>query len=164
MSKTIELELNTESIKKAIKELTEYSNSLEEKAQRLAVELAEIGKPVVESHYSMGSAEGNRDFVVTVEPRKRGCVLSAKGNDVCFLEFGTGVMATDNFVGPDATGLPPIYPGSWSETHARQFVTKGFWYYNRTKYYGTSPKMGMFYAKQEMKRNIERKAKEVFSK
>lgn len=159
---TINLELSKSGIQKAIKDLQNYSNSIDEKMQTLATELCKVGVPVVIVHYVDGFTEGNSDCNIEIEPTEHGCVLRARGNDVCFLEFGGGVT-TAIYDGEGQEGLPPVYPGSWSESEGTgQFAEKGFWFYGGKKYDGIEAKLGLYYASIEMRNRAVETARRVF--
>lgn len=91
----------------------------------LCKQLAEEGQLVVEEAYSTVASPGNSDWSTRVETGDNSASLIAEGDDVGFLEFGTGLQVqTDEF----GKVVPfPVYPGSWSETHEKQFSSKGFW-------------------------------------
>lgn len=74
-----------------------------------------------------------------------GFTISADGEDVCFIEFGAGDYA-DSTHGL-ASNVPfTVKPGSWSDTHSRQYTLKGFWWYKKQKYYYVMPHYGMLQA------------------
>lgn len=87
--------------------------------------LAEEGKTAVEEAYSTAASPGNEDWVVSVSSDENSARLTAEGEDVMFLEFGSGLQTqTDTFA---ETVDFPVRPGSWSETHEKQFTSKGYW-------------------------------------
>ena len=94
---------------------------------------------------------------------ENGYKISAEGEDVLFIEFGTG----------DRAGvLSPLYdevpadarPGSWSETHAQQYSTQGFWYFGGKRYEFTEPHPAFYDAYQAMVEALPQIAQEVFGK
>lgn len=64
------------------------------------------------------------------------------------------------------TAPVPVYPGSWSESHANTYAqwkatgapAKGDGSYR----YEQAPRSGMFWAMEAMRNNVEKVAKEVF--
>lgn len=87
--------------------------------------LAEEGKAAVDEAYSQVASPGNDDWMTTVTSDENSATLTAVGDDVGFLEFGSGLQVqTDDFA---EVADFPVYPGSWSETHEKQFVSKGYW-------------------------------------
>lgn len=156
--------LDKASIDKAIRQIEEYRDSLDTKLIRLAKGLCLIGLDVVRVRYAMGVSEGNKNVDYEVIPTETGCKLSAYGKDVCFLEFGAGA-STSAYEGEGQEGLPPIYPGSWSETEGKGiYAEKGYWYYNGEKLEGLTPKLGMQKASETMQRKAIEEAKKVFGK
>lgn len=159
------MELSHNGIVAARRMLLDYENSLQNKLNILAERLASIGVRVASTYYNAGMEEGkNYDYDVTIEPTERGCKLVANGEDVCFLEFGAGV-STRSWQGEGQEGLPPIYPGSWSETEGvGQFVNKGYWIYGNELYKGIEPTMGMYHASKQMLTDCIEEARKVFEK
>ena len=122
----------------------------------IAKRLCEVGEPIIRATH------GNHARVWT-EPTENGYKISAEGEDVLFIEFGTG----------DRAGvLSPLYdevpadarPGSWSETHAQQYSTQGFWYFGGKRYEFTEPHPAFYDAYQAMVEALPQIAQEVFGK
>ena len=152
------------SIDNAIKQIENYRDSLDTKLQRLAKSLCLIGVEVVKVRFAMGVSEGNKNVDYEIVPTDTGCKLIAFGKDVCFLEFGAGAY-TSAYEGEGQEGLPPIYPGSWSETEGKGiYIEKGYWYYNGQKLEGLTPKLGMQKANKTMQQKAIEEAKKVFGK
>lgn len=150
-------------LRKAADELRKTADDMERKGVEICKRLAEIGLRVASINYAVGSMDGNDDVEVTIEPIEHGYKIMANGEDVYFLEFGTGVAA--GFGYDTSTINPPvdISPGSWSKTHKRLFSEKGYWYYNGRKYDMTTPRMGMYHAAKEIEQNLKRIAEEVLN-
>ena len=82
------------------------------------------------------------------------------GKDVYFIEFGTG-----NFTYRHGEEVSvPVYPGSYSEKHARQFSQYHFWWYGGQQYEGTPAYRPLLFAGQAIQQAVPRIAKEVFEK
>ena len=163
----INIDLNDfSSIGKAIKQLEDYRDSLDEKLKRVARELSEIGVPIVLVAYNNGTFEGNSDYDVRVENTENGCKLVAEGQDVCFLEFGAGTTTT-SYEGEGQEGLPPIYPGSWSREGGGalggMFDLYGYWIWNGERYVNLEPTLGLYKASEEMQRRAVEITKKVFA-
>lgn len=93
--------------------------------QQICQALAEEGKEEVDSAYSSASSPGNTAWNTEIREIPNGASLIAYGDDVPFLEFGTGITTTpDEFA---SVVDYPVAPGTWSETHEKQFSTKGYW-------------------------------------
>lgn len=153
---------NERSIDSAIKELIGIEKSLDMKLKELCRRLVEeVGKPIVEAYYSAARLEGNEDYSIDTYPLSNGYALRAEGEQVFFIEFGTGNYA-GSIPNDFDTGEIPIYPASWSETHGKQYSEKGYWMYYGVKFVGTVPMAGMQYAKEAIIRKIPELAEEIF--
>ncbi len=163
--KTIELDpLDVKSINRAIKELEAHEVWRKQKITEYIGRLCELGRDVAQQTYG-GLVE------VTVTPDGRGII--AMGDQVVFLEFGTGTQTTDH---PELSGTLSIeiMPGSWSESPEGKHTWstwlaggnfKGRWLQRRFgEYpYNTTPKPGLWEAYKAIQANQERIAKEVFN-
>lgn len=155
--KTLEIRLNQTSIGNAIKYFERYRNRLSKKIDELEWMLATEGAQVAQRIY--GTA-----VTVTVRREKDGVSVLASGKAVAFLEFGAG-MYTDSLhplAGKaDNEGLA-VYDGSYSESHANQYTTLGYWFFNGMKIEGVQPRYAMWEADKAMSNEVVRIAKEVF--
>ena len=143
----------------AIREIREHEKWVKKKSMELCKRLAEIGANVASIHF----ASGNDDVNVTVEPINNGYAVVARGQSVCFLEFGTGIAAGNGYDTNEITPPVPIEPKSWSNTKGTgEFAKYGSWHYQGEKYTMTVPRMGMYHASVETKRLMEQIAQEVF--
>lgn len=153
---------DSKSINAAVKMLNRYADGIAKAAEEIARRLAEIGVQVVDQSYSFtGEA-----YTVRKEQTENGYMIIAEGDNVLFLEFGTGVL-TEDYEHPNAEGLPVIAPGSWSQTEGMKHFIPGiheYWYYNRRKYSGTIATQGFYFAKKEMKEQAKQIAAEEFHK
>lgn len=154
---TISVPLSESGINDAIQRLTTYRNDVEEKKKILLHELAKLGKEVATQTY------GSSHINVGIDSLENGYRfrIYAEGSIVCFLEFGAGV-ATD-VAHPFAPEVPfDVYPGSWSEEHAQQFSTKGYWRFGGKKFTKVEPRRGMFYADKMIQERVVYIARKVF--
>lgn len=92
--------LNPDSWKKAIKELKEYQKKLDKGTERLVELLADIGVQKANVNFSSAMYSGINDVVVThtnIEKTANGykATVSADGEAVLFIEFGTGITMAD---------------------------------------------------------------------
>ena len=168
--KTITLQLSSESCNKAIEELKQYKRDVEPKLNEVCRSLAEIGCVAANQHYAEASGDsaetGNGGVSAVVMPLEggNGYKIFAQGEDVYFIEFGTGNSA-GMFYGD---GLPPtsvpVYPGSYSETHAQQYSINHYWFYNGRIMSSTPVYMPMYYAGKAVRENIKRVVREVFGR
>lgn len=168
--KTITIELSFESCKEAIKELKRYEREIKPKLDEICRQLAQIGCDAANAVYAQANADsattGNGGVVAVVLPLEggNGYKISASGEDVYFIEFGTGNSA-GMFYGD---GLPetsvPIYPGSYSEQNAGMYAKWGYWFYRGNIMSSTPVYMPMYYAGKAIRENEKRVAQGVFSK
>ena len=165
--KTISLELSVDGCNKAIEELKQYKKDIKPKMTEVCKRLAEIGRARAQEIFNDAAAnveEGNGGVVVTVEPIGNGCKIVASGEDVYFIEFGTGNSA-GVFYGE---GLPvtrvPVYPGSYSEQHKRMYADRGYWFYHGRIMSSTDTYMPMYYAGKAIRENERRVIQEVFGR
>jgi len=115
----------------------------------------------MQAEYDTFSSEPE-DVTVTAERIPKGCNIVCGGEDIFFVEFGTGIFYSRGL-------LPHPYnvAASWSETHA-QFLTdpkklakyKGYWPYNG-KWTSGQPAANVFYeagktVKQEVPGYLEK--------
>ena len=96
---------------------------------------------------------------------KTGCNLTATGDDLMFLEFGTGLnMSSQN---PYANKMG-FYPGSWSVNHKRFLYPntiyhfKGAWKHDKKTLWGQNPAKGMYNAFRAMQERIRTTPLRIF--
>ncbi len=154
--KTITIELSADSCKKALEELKRYKKGIKPKLDEVCKRLAEIGALEAQAHLVL--ANGNTDASI-LQPVKidNGYKLVMQGEDVYFVEFGTGDAANPNGYAVSV----PVYPGSYSESHGEKYATYGFWWYGGEKLTGTPASMPMYYAEKAIRANIDRVVREV---
>lgn len=166
MSRTIRVRLNDASIDAAIKALEDYKKWIQGKAAELAKRLAEIGADNASVGYFLVKYDGPRDIDVTVESRGENTyAIVASGHPVLVIEFGAGV--TYGYGHPMASEMgygPGTYPG---QVHA---MTGKGWYLPKSvagrsgvHTYGNPPSMTMYKTAKDLREDLERIAREVFS-
>ena len=163
----IVLELSPASCKKALDELKQYRKRYKKQLDEVCRRLAEIGAEEARKHFALAAAnteEGNGGVDVLVEKIENGYKIVARGEDVYFIEFGTGNSA-GMFYGD---GLPPtsvpVYPGSYSEKHDGIYAKYGYWFYQGNLMSSTDVYMPMYHAGKAIRDNEKRVAEEVFGK
>lgn len=154
--KTIAIELSVDSCKKAIEELKHYQKEIKPKLDEVCRRLAEIGAQEATVRV-LRNREGNDDVSFSVEKIDNGYKLVMSGEDVYFIEFGTGDQVNAHY----DVSVPVAY-GSWSAEHSQMLWNKGFWYYDKVRYTGTPAYMPMYYAERKMREEAPRIVKEVF--
>ena len=157
--KTITIELSTESCKAALEQLKPYKKS-DKKLDLVCKKLAEIARDEAQRRFDRGAEHGNGGVQVSIMPIENGYKVIAQGEDVYFIEFGTGIFANPN--GYDTT--VPVYPGSYSEQNAQKFSEYGYWWYGGEKLQGTEAQNAMYYAGRAIRENERRVWEEVFGK
>jgi len=163
--KTITIELSTESCKAALKELREYEKHIKPKMDEVCKRLAEIGRQEVSALIvaSAINSPGNTHARSEVVKIDNGYKIVMSGEDIYFIEFGTGIFAGD-YPGDTSGVSVGIMPGDWSEEHAKWFSERGYWFYNGEFLRGTPAYMPMYYAGKKMREELPRIMKEVFGK
>ena len=135
-----------------VQKLLDVKASVAEIAKRLC----EVGEPIIRATH------GNHARVWT-EQTENGYKISAEGEDILFIEFGTGDRA--GVLSPWYDQVPSeARPGSWSETHAQQYSTQGYWYFGGKRYEFTEPHPAFYDAYQAMVEALPQIAQEVFGK
>lgn len=133
---------------------------MSDKANRIVSELAKRGAQIVEYSYSANVYE---DYEVSCVVNGNSAMIIAEGDDVVFLEFGAGVNTEDYTGEMETEGLPPIYPGSYSETEGlKMFSRYGYWFHEGKKYTGLQPMRGFYFASKDIKEQAVDVAIRVF--
>lgn len=156
--KTIAIELSVDSCNKAIKELQEYQKRIKPKLDEVCRRVAEVGRDEALSIINgIRLQDGNAVERVDVVKIDNGYKLVMEGEDVYFIEFGTGDGVSAHY-----NVSVPVAWGSWSAEHSQMLWNKGFWYYDNVRYTGTTAYMPMYYAERKMREEAPRIVREVF--
>ena len=156
--KTITVELSVDSCNKAIEELKKYQKEIKPKLDEVCRRVAEAGRDEALSIINgIRLQDGNAVERVDVVKIDNGYKLVMEGEDVYFIEFGTGDGVSAHY----DVSVPVAY-GSWSAEHSQMLWKNGFWYYDKVRYTGTSAYMPMYYAERKMREEAPRIVKEVF--
>ena len=125
-------------------------------------QLGAFGEATAADGYATATGmDGNSDVTVTREPVENGGFrIIASGEDVTFLEFGTGVYT--EVKRPSVQANFDISAGSWSAEHDGPFSRTGRWFYKRTEYIGTTPIAAMQDACTTMEQMSSTVARSVF--
>lgn len=163
------IHVNVKGVLDAAQFLRSYSSSLEDKCMELCKRLADVGVPIARATYATFPYDGTKDYKITAEPTENGYKVLAEGQTVLFLEFGAGVTygyghpkARELGMGPGTWSDGPDGKGHWDDPNGWYLplsAGKGRGY----KSMGNAPTMGMYYAAQNMKDQIETIAREVFA-
>ena len=146
------------SVSRAQRRLDEYYADLIEKANTVCERLATIGAVRASLDFSRAIYNGTNDVAVTVEPIDNGYAIHATGNAVLFIEFGSGASYGYGHPEPEGYG-PGTYPGKghWDDPN-------GWWYGSHEHSYGNPPAAAMYHAQQDILREVQRIADEVFAR
>lgn len=170
MAKTITMELNTESITRAIKEVRLYEQWVLAKEHELRTRLAEIGLRVASIKFSSAKYDGNNDVTVTISDDGDTATINASGEAVVFIEFGSGAKL--GYGHPEA-GKFGYGPGTWSgdpskggkghwDEKTKDGRYKGWWFDDGKHTYGNPPAMAMVTARDTILAELTRIATGVF--
>lgn len=175
MSCTLKLSLvDSAANAKALKQLLEYIDDVKRKTDEVAHRLAEIGNGFAMEVFieALQTYVGDPGFY-NVEVKEYGngqYAIVASGEVLVILEFGAGITYGKGHPKANEFGFGPgTYPG---QTHA---LTGEGWYVPKSKVrpgasakerhtYGNQPAMAMWEAALKMKDELEKVAKDVFSK
>lgn len=156
----IQIGLNSADIQDAIRQLENYRDDLERKGNLICARLADYGARRVDIRFATAYYDGINDVDITVDETDGGYVITASGEAVLFIEFGSGVRY--GYGHPDVHGYGPgTYPGKghWDDPNG--------WSIPKDKggghTYGNPPAAAMYLTGQELKDEVERVAREVFS-
>lgn len=138
-------------VEHAIETVKRFAN-MNAKMQEVLHRLREIGEPIIRGvHKDVSVDESGTTLKIT-----------ASGEDVLFIEFGTGDMAGVMDVLYDQVPSS-VGQGTWSSTHAQMYSRYGFWVFAHTIYHYTEPHPVFYYAYQAMVQALPQVAKDVFS-
>lgn len=149
---TIHLSLSTESINAAIRKLADVQETLDNGTEQLVEILTNEGAEIAQAAYgSMAVASG--------EPNGKTGVITGDGDDVLIAEFGAGDGVIP--VKFENSPMTPVYAGSYSEQHAKQYSRWGFWYFGGQVYSDIPARHGLLDAKRFIIENSTDIAREV---
>ena len=162
---------DSKSIDKAIKQLQEYKKDFLAKEQIFIKRLAEIGVSVASTGFAVADYDGVNDVQVTMTQSGTKATVTAFGETVGFIEFGTGVKFTEW----DSSGMkytPPEH-GTYGKGHGAN--PKGWWFnphdvgdsvkgvkVSGMHTYGNPPAEAMLTARNTMIEQVVQIAREVW--
>lgn len=88
------MEIKVSGLDSLINKLKSYQKTLEEKQHRFLEELAKIGIDLASAKFQTAQYDGDNDVIVNRQPEWAGdnkLFLTATGNSITFIEFGTGI-------------------------------------------------------------------------
>lgn len=163
MPREITFSLDAKSIDAAIREVREYKQRIVDKTKLLTEKLALLGAQEAAHRFGSAMYDGNNDVVVEATATEHGWVITASGEAVAFIEFGSGVTynPTELYPNPRPPGIVGI--GEYGKGYGKR---KGWMFYddNGQKVFtrGNPPSLAMYFASEEMRNELSRIAQEVF--
>lgn len=151
------------SIDKAIKQLQEYKKDFLAKEQIFIKRLAEIGVSVASTGFALADYDGVNDVQVTMTQSGTKATVTAFGETVGFIEFGTGVKFPE-WDNTDMQYTPPKH-GTYGKGQGAR--PKG-WYFSQhvgakaQHTYGNPPAEAMRTARDTMIEQVVQIAREVW--
>ena len=162
-----------DSIDEAVKQLDDYSKSLDAKVEELRRRLASEGYLIAETQFGTAIYDGHNDVSVELLDEGNKLVVRASGQSVLFIEFGTGVTFQTyhpkrgelgmNEVGTYGHGLGKLnggwrYKGEKGTNGEDDPKHEGY-----VHTYGNPANMPMYNASKDMRAHVLQIAREVFS-
>lgn len=147
----------------AIKEVKRYKQEFEAKEKEFIKRLAELGVSVASTGFAMADYDGVNDVQVTMTQSGGSAVVTAFGETVGFIEFGTGVKYPEW----DASGMEYTPPKHGTYGKGRGKNPHG-WYFKQSDgasarhTYGNPPAEAMRTARDVMVERVIQIAREVW--
>ena len=163
----LRMDLSTKNVRKIAEQLAEIKQGFNMKVWKASRITAEHVKRFIDLQYATATDYiGWRDVDVEVIqlPKRAGYRVAAHGEDIYFLEYGTGVYAGMNKPS-DVRLAVPAEPGVWSQNYGQgQYVrgTHEYWMYGPVKIKGSRPAWAFHYARQYSPDFIRDAVREVF--
>lgn len=170
------MEIKVVGINKVIGKLRAYQKSLEDKQKRLLKELADVGIDVADVQFKEAQYDGENDTIVNGAPEWMGdnkLFITATGQSITFIEFGTGVHYVEQH--PNAAALGFIrgefgkgkgsrdtwayYGSEGTNGQVIKESSKG----NVVLTHGNPPARAMYNASKEMRNQVVDIARTVFN-
>ena len=172
----IEIGLSVSSIRKAIEQIRDYRESLDEKCKEIVEKLSALGVETAKSYVVSLNAVFESDLLNSVHDEVRkvdegyGMAVVADSEHAIFVEFGTGNL---NGGEPYIGDLPQGYKyggGSKYTTLTRPFKghsvgSYGWFYFKNGEFWfceGMESRPFMFNTSEDLRREIDKIVKEVF--
>lgn len=140
----------------AEREYRRLLRDFDRKVDEFLAELAELGREEAEMGF------GGTPVTVSVEAIDNGYSVIASGEKVAIIEFGAG-DTTDGSDPFAAQSSYEIRPGSYSETHAREYSQYGQWTFGGVVYTAIQPRNAMEWAWNEVHDRWREIAERVFA-
>lgn len=151
------------SIKEAIRAVKEYRSEFEAKEREFVKRIAELGVSVASTGFSVADYDGVNDVQVTMTQTGSRAVVTAFGETVGFIEFGTGVKYPE-WNGSGMDYIPPKH-GTYGEGRGKN---PHGWYFKQSDgaaarhTHGNPPAEAMRTARDVMVERVMQIAREVW--
>lgn len=150
------------SILEANRYIQEKKATFKAKETELLSRLSFMGATRVSIRFSQAIYGDDKDVVVSTLVYDNQAVIQAKGEDVCFIEFGAGIRYGYGYEGEKPEGVVGI--GEYGKGKGKN--PKGWWYTGKDgkshHSYGNPPAMAFWKTKNELAEEINTIAREVF--
>ena len=155
------MEISITGIDSAIKTVAKYI-AIEAKLANIAKRLCEVGEPIIRQTHGHHARVWYEEF-------ENGYRIVAEGQDILFIEFGTGNLTGTMSEKYDAVPQVALEPGSWSKAHQGEYwktggYRKGHWHFAGEEYTETPPHPAFYYAYQAMVQALPQIAAEELQK
>lgn len=161
----MEITISMSKWEKALKDIEDYKKKFRENVKETVKQTVEIGKAEAEMRFSIAEYDGPKDVKVTSKVNKRSGTITAAGESVLFIEFGTGLEAENPRDIPMDYYKSAYLPGSWSmgpEGKGHWDDPNGWYYSHGNRSLGNPANKCMYNAAKEMERMAPKIAREVF--
>lgn len=159
--RNILLELTPVSCYHAKQTIDAYARRENDRLDKVCKRLAEEGAREARLHSMMSKDYGNDDVNISVEKMENGYKVVMSGQDIYFVEFGTGMYAGE-YAGDASNVSVGIMPADYSDTHAQQYSKKGYWFHDNVFYRGTPAEMPMYWAGKRIREIMPKVIKEIY--
>lgn len=168
--RTININLfDSRSLDKAIQQIRQYQNSLNDKCALFVRRLAEVGIPVIDENIAAAQGDSDKGHNTYIKINSFGSYSQAEliveSNSILWIEFGAGVHFNGHLgSSPHPKGEELGYTiGSYGKGQGKN----DFWFYyadsgEAVMSHGTQATMPVYKAGLEIKRQVLKIAKEVF--
>lgn len=156
----ITFKLTPDDVRNAVKKIEKFKIGYKKKVNKTLDLVADTCVEYLWTSYlSPLGYEGRIDIGINAEKTPDGYKVIASGPTLFFLEYGTGIYAS-----PDPSGQQAVLakPGSWSEEHAQQFSTMGYWMFNGRMQVGSEPAHAFYFLNQSMHDIAQKAIREIF--
>lgn len=172
--RVIKVQLNEQSIDRAIKEVNDYKKWLVDKTKEFLKALADEGVTIASAKFGEATYDGTNDVTCMMENRGENKVaVMAIGGATLFIEFGTGVRYPDNHPEAAENGMVRGEYGyklgrlekGWRYTGEPgsngEVITKGK-HAGEVHTYGNPANMSMYQTVRELQDKFEEIARRVY--